>query len=155
MFEASPRSLTLGLALVSALVAAPAMAETATSTFKVTITIQKACTVNAGAASDISLGTVAATETDLDGNNTITVNCSKTTPYYIGLAPSNAATDGAGEMAGTGVTPLHHGRSLRGSTITEVAVEPLCGRCPDPPAGRSTRRTTPHSGWSGVRQRRP
>ena len=66
------------------------------------MTIQKACTVTAGAASDVSLGTVAATATDVTGNNTITVNCSKTTPYYIGLAPSNASTDGAGEMRGTG-----------------------------------------------------
>ena len=66
------------------------------------MTIQKACTVTAGAASDVSLGTVAATATDVAGNNTITVNCSKTTPYYIGLAPSNASTAGAGEMRGTG-----------------------------------------------------
>ena len=119
MIEGSPRSLTLALALASALVATPAMAETATSTFQVTMTVQKACTVTAGAGSNISLGTVAATATDIDGNNTITDNCTKTTPYNIGLAPSNASTDGAGEMAGTGSNAdkvAYQLRSTPGST---------------------------------------
>ena len=97
------RTLIVGLALASVTLATPAMADTANAIFQVNVTIQKACTVAAGAGSNISLGTVAATATDLAGNNTITVKCSKTTPYFIGLAPSNADTDGAGEMAGTGV----------------------------------------------------
>jgi len=91
-----------GLALASATLASPAMADTASGTFQVTLTVQKACTVTAGTPSDIALGTVAATATNVAGNNTITVTCSKTTPYYIGLAPSNANTAGAGSMAGTG-----------------------------------------------------
>lgn len=36
------------------------------------------------------------------GNSTISVNCSKTTPYFIGLAPSTAnggGTGGAGAMS--------------------------------------------------------
>lgn len=95
-------ALFVGLASISAMVATPAMADTATSTFQVTITIQKACTVTAGATSNISLGSVPATATDVAGNNTITVKCSKTTPYYIGLAPFNNNADGAGTMSGTG-----------------------------------------------------
>jgi spore coat protein U-like protein len=85
--------------------AAPAAATTANGSFKVKITITAACTVTAGTASDIDLNTHAATDTNVSGSNTIRVNCSKTTPYNIGLAPSNASTAGAGEMAGTGANP--------------------------------------------------
>lgn len=90
----------LGLGQLTA--ASTAAASTATGTFQVTITIQKVCNVTAGAASNIALGTVVSTATNTVGNNSITVNCSKTTPYYIGLAPSNANTAGAGTLAGTG-----------------------------------------------------
>jgi spore coat protein U-like protein len=80
----------------------PAMADSVSGTFQVTVTIQKACTVTAGAASNVALGTVASTSTNTLGNNTITVYCSKTTPYYIGLAPSNSNTAGSGVLSGTG-----------------------------------------------------
>lgn len=81
-----------------------ANAATATGTFQVLITILKACTVTAGTGSNISLGSVNATATGTSGSNTISVNCSKTTPYYIGLAPSTAnggGTTGAGSMSST------------------------------------------------------
>lgn len=80
---------------------AVANAETVSDTFQVRITIEKSCTVTAGSASDIDLGAHPATDTDIAGNNTISVNCSKTTPYFIGLLPSNADTTGAGEMSST------------------------------------------------------
>lgn len=83
-------------------VAPAAKANTVSSTFHVTMTITKACAVTAGGGSDIALGSHAATDTNIAGNNTISVNCSKTTPYFIGLAPSNANTGGAGTMGGTG-----------------------------------------------------
>lgn len=76
-----------------------ANAVVANSTFQVLITIQKSCTVTAGSASNISLGTVSASAINTTGNNTISVNCSKTTPYFIGLAPSNSNTLGAGVMS--------------------------------------------------------
>jgi len=76
-------------------------ANPATATFQVLITILKACTVTAGTASNINLGSVAATATNTANSNTISVNCSKTTPYYVGLSPSNANTAGAGVMAST------------------------------------------------------
>lgn len=79
-----------------------AMAATTSATFEVSVTIQKACSVTAGAPSNISLGTVAATATNVLASNVITVLCSKTTPYYVGLAPSNGNTVGAGVMSGTG-----------------------------------------------------
>ena len=104
------------------MVATPALADSVTATFQVTMTIQKACTVTAGAPSNIALGTVASTATNVAGNNTITVNCSKTTPYFIGLAPSNANTGGAGQMSGTGANVDKVAYQLRSATGTSGAI---------------------------------
>ena len=74
----------------------------ATATFQVMITIQQACSVTAGAASNINLGTVSSTAVNTTGSDTISVTCSKTTPYYVGLAPSAAnggTTTGSGAMS--------------------------------------------------------
>ena len=78
-----------------------ANAATVNATFQVKITIQKSCTITAGSASDIDLGTHPATDTNITGSNTISVNCSKTTPYFIGLLPSNSNSTGAGVMSST------------------------------------------------------
>jgi len=82
--------------------AASASAAVATANFQVQITIQKACSVTTNAASNINFGTVASTAVNTPGTSSISVICSKTTPYYIGLAPSNNTTTGAGVMSGTG-----------------------------------------------------
>ena len=79
----------------------------ATATFQVKMTILKACSVVAGAASDIQLGAPAgvdSTATNVQGSNAINVTCSKNTPYNIGLVlTSNSAnTAGLGAMSGTG-----------------------------------------------------
>lgn len=87
--------------------AASAHAAVATANFQVTITILKSCSVTAGAASNIALGSVVTTATNTTGTSNISVTCSKTTPYYIGLAPSNASTTGAGVMSGTGAIPAN------------------------------------------------
>lgn len=87
------------VALAAVAFAAPASAATADDTFDVTIDIQATCSVTAGSAADIDLGSVLSTATDISGSGTIVVNCSKTTPYYLGLAPSNNATDGQGLLA--------------------------------------------------------
>ncbi|WP_420382852.1 spore coat U domain-containing protein [Novosphingobium sp.] len=79
----------------------PAAATTVSATFQVTLTVQKVCSVTAGAGSNIALGTLPATTTNATGSSTISVTCTKTTPYYIGLAPSNAATGGSGVLSGT------------------------------------------------------
>lgn len=78
-----------------------AMAATATDTFQVKLTILKSCSVTAGTASDISLGSVLSTAVNASGSNTISVTCSKTTPYFIGLTPSNNSTTGGGIMSPT------------------------------------------------------
>ncbi|MDR3455030.1 MAG: spore coat U domain-containing protein [Rhodoferax sp.] len=92
------------LALIAAMgaigtFAASANAATATASFQVLMTIQKSCSVTAGTASNISLGTVASTATPNNGSNTISVTCSKTTPYNIGMLPSAA---NSGTANGTG-----------------------------------------------------
>lgn len=69
--------------------------------FTATATVIKNCTVAAGT-SPINLGTVPPTATNVSGNTSISVTCSNTTPYYVGLLPSNGSTTGAGVMSGTG-----------------------------------------------------
>lgn len=68
--------------------------------FLVSATVIKSCTVTAG--SDIDLGAVGFLDTNLAGSNTIGVSCSRNTPYFVGLSPSNGSTVGAGLMSGTG-----------------------------------------------------
>lgn len=78
----------------------------ATATFQVLIKVQKACSVTAGAASNIDFGTVDASAINLTGNSSISVTCSKKTPYSVGLLPSNNNTSGAGSMAALNVAPV-------------------------------------------------
>lgn len=68
--------------------------------FTVSASVAKQCTVSA--TSNLNLGTVAPTATNVAGNTSISVTCSNTTPYYIGLLPSNNNSAGAGAMSGTG-----------------------------------------------------
>lgn len=95
------------LSCIAFTVAPLAHAVTTTGTFQVLITIAKACSVTAGPSSYINLGTVNSSATNTTGNGTISVNCSKTTPYFIGLAPSNANTAGQGTMATTAIPPTN------------------------------------------------
>lgn len=90
------------LAFVGAAAAAPA-SNPATATFQVKMTIQKACSVTAGSTSDINLGTVESTAINQTGNNTISITCSKTTPYTIGLLPTTTGgtANGTGFMIST------------------------------------------------------
>ena len=89
--------------LALAATAGAAHADLATSTFQVKLAITKTCAVTT-AAPDIDLGSIAATATAVNqtGSTTFKVNCSKTTPFYIGLAPSAAnggTNNGTGAMA--------------------------------------------------------
>ena len=78
-----------------------AAAATATADFQVKLTITAACSVVAGTASDINLGSHASTESNIANSNNIKVTCTKNTPYTIGLAPSNGNATGAGVMTRT------------------------------------------------------
>lgn len=68
--------------------------------FNVTATVVKNCTVTAG--QTLNLGSVsAATQTNISASNAIDVTCTKTTPFTVGLAPSNGSSTGAGVMSGS------------------------------------------------------
>ncbi|MGB3067617.1 MAG: spore coat U domain-containing protein [Ottowia sp.] len=110
--------------------AADAVSPTATATFQVKMTIVKACSVTAGTASDIDLGSVLSTAVNVSGSNTISVTCSKNTPYFIGLQPTGTNTNGAGEMVSATTTDkvpyqLHSASAtgpVWGNTATPTAV---------------------------------
>lgn len=95
------------VALGTCAMVASAATNPAQATFQVKMTILKACSVTAGSTSDIQLGAVAGVDSsavNTTGTNNISVTCSKTTPYNIGLAlTSNSSnTAGSGLMSGTG-----------------------------------------------------
>lgn len=65
--------------------------------FTVSATVTKQCRVDA--ASDVDLGTVPASASNIANNGSIQITCSNTTPYYVGLRPSNNSSAGAGLMS--------------------------------------------------------
>ncbi|MET3184271.1 UNVERIFIED_ORG: spore coat protein U-like protein [Variovorax guangxiensis] len=103
-------------AVLAALATSAAIADTASSTFKVLITVTKACSVTAGTASNIDFGSVTSTATALSASSNISVTCSKSTPYNIGLLPSNSSTTGAGVMSNTGPDTIAY--QLRSASAT-------------------------------------
>lgn len=70
--------------------------------FTVSATVIKGCSVSTG--NNLNFGTVdgLATTGNTDQLTTISVTCSKPTPYTVALIPSNSDTGGAGMMSGTG-----------------------------------------------------
>jgi spore coat protein U-like protein len=67
-------------------------------TLPVTDNVTAACSVTA---TNVGLGVVASTATNVQGSGTITIECSPSTKYNIGLAPSNGNVNGAGAMTGS------------------------------------------------------
>ncbi|MDM0045086.1 spore coat U domain-containing protein [Variovorax dokdonensis] len=77
-----------------------ANAVTKSATFEVNLTVVKTCSVSASA---LSFGSAdAGTTTDLTGTSTISVKCSKGTPYTVALQSTNKTGDinGAGVLKG-------------------------------------------------------
>ena len=66
-------------------------------TFSVTANIAAQCKITAATA-DIDFGTKQASVTNLEGSTTLKVQCTNTTPYFIGLKPGNSNANGAGVM---------------------------------------------------------
>jgi spore coat protein U-like protein len=90
------------------------------SSFSVNATLIKSCTVTAGAASNIQIGAVSGVPANSGGNsgtNSISVTCSKTTPFFVGLAPSNGNTAGLGVMSGTGGNTDKASYQLRSGSV--------------------------------------
>jgi spore coat protein U-like protein len=86
------------LALGGFAVNAGAATGPATTTFQVKLVVQKACSVNA---TDLDFGSHDATDANFGQttSGTVTVTCSKNTPYVVGLSPSNGNGAGAGSMS--------------------------------------------------------
>lgn len=78
-------------------------AQTVTGSFNVKVQVLKACSITPTNPADIVFDNADTTSTAAQSKTTsIAVQCSKTTPYEIGLTPSNANTTGAGVMTKTG-----------------------------------------------------
>lgn len=82
--------------------AVTASGATASSSFAVKLTINKACSVSTSGALDFGSANADATTDVTQNASNINVKCSKTTAYKIGLKPSSNSTNGSGTMAGTG-----------------------------------------------------
>lgn len=65
--------------------------------FDVSATVIKKCNITAP--QNIDFGTVGSLTTNLQGQTSLGVTCTRDTPYKIGLMPSNRNVNGAGEMA--------------------------------------------------------
>mgnify|MGYP000865334538 CR=1 FL=1 len=82
------RKILVAAALGALAIADQASALTATSTFTATATLLKACTVSA---SNISFGNYTPGGGPLTGNSTISVRCTRTTPYTVALNAGSTA----------------------------------------------------------------
>jgi spore coat protein U-like protein len=93
-------------ALALGLVARPASATTVTTTFAVTATVQSTCLVSATAMAFGTYTGALATST-----STVSVTCSNTTPYNIGLSAglATSATVTTRAMTGPGAATLTYG----------------------------------------------
>jgi len=92
---------TVGLAALLGL-SSPAWAVTATGSFTVQITIQASCVfVSATTLTFTAVGVIAAND---DASTTLSVQCTNTTPYNIGLSAGlgTGATVASRKMTGTG-----------------------------------------------------
>lgn len=94
-YSATTASITLN---TGALLPPTTCGTTVGPTFPISVlaTVAKQC--NVSFANNINLGTVNATQTNISANNTIGITCTNSTPYTIGLVPSNGNTAGSGVM---------------------------------------------------------
>ncbi len=77
------KNLTLGLAAGFALVGGAAYAATTTSTFQVQMTITAQCIINSAAT--LNFGSQGVLSSNVDQSSTLSVQCTNTTPYNVGL----------------------------------------------------------------------
>lgn len=107
------------LALGGFAITAGAATNPATTTFKVKLVVQKACSV---AATDLDFGTQDSTAANFGAstNGSVTVTCSKSTPYIVGLAPSNGSGVGAGGMTSGTTSDTVNYQLYQNSGLTTV-----------------------------------
>src|SRR5216684_2952000 len=76
-----------------------ARATTQTSTFTVSVSIAASCTISA---SNLAFGTQGVLAANVDQTSTLTVNCTNTTPYTVGLDNGLNFLGGTRRMKDTG-----------------------------------------------------
>lgn len=84
----------------------PAGAATSTTTFNVSLTVTASCTVSA---TGLAFGSTGVFTANIDASSTITVTCSNTTPYNVGLdvGTGAGATVAARKMTSGGNTATY------------------------------------------------
>lgn len=80
----------------------PAQAGTATANLTVSITITASCTINAATLTFASTAGTSLTSTAVTGNTTVSVNCTNTSPYAIGMGQGSNFSGGSNRMASGG-----------------------------------------------------
>jgi spore coat protein U-like protein len=100
------RSLRIPVALLSLFAAVSVLAATATATLSVTSSVTATCVIGTAPLAFPAYNTVTAVQ--VDGTGTVTVTCTNTAPYTIGL--DNGANFAAGSrgMAGPGGSRLNY-----------------------------------------------
>lgn len=91
------QSVLLGLSLAGVVIASSASAATVTTTVAVSATVQATCLVSA---TSLAFGTYAGVQ--IDSTSTVSVTCTNTTPYNVGLDAglATAATVATRQMTG-------------------------------------------------------
>ena len=97
------RTILLAIAFAGAALSPAAFAQSATTTFDVTITIESTCSIDTPAATDVDFGSVDSTATGIEAQGLLNVNCTPGTDYQIAL-------DAGSNDSGAGIT----GRAMAG-----------------------------------------
>lgn len=90
----------------------PASAATATATFNVSLTIQANCTISAN---PLSFGTTGVLASAVNQQTTLSVTCTNTTTYNVGLDP--------GSVSGSSVSSRPLAGTASGNTSTTVGFQ--------------------------------
>ncbi len=96
------------LCLIAIVLVVPARLPAATKTakFNVTATVQNDCTV---AATDLAFGTIGLLSSNVDSTSTLTITCTPTTPYKVGLDAGDVSGSTVdNRLMGSGTSTLRY-----------------------------------------------
>ena len=146
-----------GALLIAVAIFVPQLARAATATgqFNVTITIQSDCVVQS--ATDLAFGSQGVLSANVDAQSTISVQCTNTTPYTVGINAGNGAgaTVAARRMTGPAAATVTYSvyRDAARSLVwgTTIGTDTLAGTGDGTPQpitvyGRVPSQTTPAAG---------
>ena len=93
----------IGIAALLALLGSPVFAQTATTSFNVSLTITAECKIIS--ASDLNFGSVGVISNNIDVNSAIVVQCTNNTGYFLGLSAGLGTGATVATRRMTGGTP--------------------------------------------------